>query len=87
MGSCVCVDKCNKDDNVNKRLMSGSMSIPKYEDLTSIPTNNKDWKVYIDSVLEDNMSMGRYHEHKQWDKSLDIDMEQENMKYQAAISA
>ena len=87
MGSCICIDRSNSEDNVTKRLTSDSIVIPKYDDLSLIPTNNEDWKVYIDSVLEDNMSMGRHCKNSNWNKSMDIDTEQDNLKYHAAISA
>mmetsp|Transcript_46044 Transcript_46044/g.41208 ORF Transcript_46044/g.41208 Transcript_46044/m.41208 type:complete len:88 (-) Transcript_46044:136-399(-) len=87
MGSCICVDKSNNEDTVTKRLTSDSIVIPKYDDLSLIPTNNEDWKAYIDSVLEDNMSISKHYKDSKRDNAMDIDPERDDLKYHVAISA
>ena len=65
--------------------MAESMDIPRYDDLSLVPTDNNEWKLYIESVLEDDMSIRSQNEKCQ--KYLDIDTDDENRKYQAATSA
>ena len=86
MGSCFCV-AAGKDDP-NQRLMSDSVGIHKYDDLSMIPTNGDEWKLYIQSVLEDNGSMchnmDKYNDEY---NDIDIDIQNDEFKYQSAISA
>ena len=85
MGSCFCV-ATGKDDP-NQRLMSDSVGIHKYDDLSMIPTNGDEWKLYIQSVLEDNSSMcdntGKYDE----ENDINIDIQNNEYKYQSTVSA